>query len=161
MLPDSPDQFREKPLVDFGPSPDQAASPHAIDFPGRSAERWTRKVYRFVWNGPTGAVAVTVTDYADYFGTRHAIEIDLPPGTLFPLEDLSFPVSAADIARAGDAQAFVQQLISVVESLDYWKDAATRARQGDLFGAKTTLDDPPIRPSRRRRRLRRQPAPRR
>ena len=105
-------------------------------------------MYEFLWNGPTGRVTVTVTDFADYFGRRHWIEIDLPPSTLFPLDDYSFPVGLHEIESAGDAGALVQNLLAVVESTDFWKDAAARAAQGDLFGARPTLD-PPRRPRRR------------
>jgi hypothetical protein len=156
MLPDPPDGFSEKPFPDPGLDPDGAAT---ADFPGRSMERYARKSHAFVWTGPTGPVSVTVADFTDYFGTRHWIEIEIPPDTLFPLDDFSFPAGHHEIARAGDARAFVQRLIAVAESTDYWKDAAARARQGDLFGARTTLDAP--RRPRRHRRVRHYPAPRR
>ena len=158
MLPDPPDGFSEKPFPDPGRDPDTAAAPAEADFPGRSMERYSRKIYEFVWNGPTGPLTVTVTDYADYFGTHHEIEIEIPPDTLFPLDDFSFPVGSSELARAGDARAFVERLLAIAERTDYWKDAAARARQGDLFGARPTLD-PPRRPRRRRHVLRR-PAPR-
>jgi hypothetical protein len=159
MLPDPPQGFDEKPFPDPAPDPDGAATSAEADFPGRSMERYTRRIHGFVWNGPTAPVTVTVTDYADYFGTRHWIEIEIPPATLFPLDDFSFPVGASELARAGDALAFVHRLIAVAERTDYWKDAAARARQGDLFGARITLDAP-RRPKRHRHGLRR-PAPRR
>ena len=148
MLPDPPDRFSEQPLLDLDRAPDQPISPAETDFPGRSMERFTRKIYAFLWNGPTGRVTVTVTDYADYFGSRHTIEIGFPPDTLFPLDDLSFPVGLHEIEPAGDAGALVQNLLAVAESTDFWKDAAARAAQGDLFGARPTLD-PPRRPRRR------------
>jgi hypothetical protein len=157
MLPDPPDGFAEKPFPDPGLHPDSAAQPADADFPGRSMERYARKIYAFVWTGPTAPLSVTVTDFTDYFGTGHWIEIGIPPDALFPLDDFSFPAGHHEIARAGDAQAFVQRLIAVAESTDYWKDAAARARQGDLFGARPTLDAP--RPPKRHRRVRRQPAP--
>ena len=149
MLPDPPDGFSEKPLPDPGSCPDTAATPAEADFPGRSMERFTRKIYGFVWNGPTGPLTVTVTDYADYFGTRHWIEIEIPPDALFPLDDFSFPVGSSELARARDAKAFVERLLAIAERADYWKNAAARA----------TLD-PPRRPRRHRHALRR-PAPRR
>lgn len=116
-------------------------------------ERYSRKTYGFVWNGPTGPLTVTVTDYADYFGTRHWIEIEVPPDTLFPLDDFSFPVGFSELARAGDAKAFVQRLLAIAERTDYWKDATARAKQGGLFGVRTTLDAPG-RPRRHRQFLR-------
>jgi hypothetical protein len=122
-------------------------------------ERCTRKIYQFLWNGPTGPLTVTVTDYLDCFGTHHEIEIEIPPDALFPLDDFSFPVGHHEIARAGDARAFVQRLLAIAESTDYWNDAAARARQGDLFGARPTLDAP--RRPRRQRQMLRRPAPRR
>jgi hypothetical protein len=154
MLPDPPDGFAEKPFPDPGLDPDGATAPADADFPGRSMERYARKIYTFVWTGPTGPLSVTVTDFTDYFGTGHWIEIEIPPDTLFPLDDFSFPVGASEFARAGDAVAFARRLIAIAERTDYWKDAAARARQGDLFGARVTLD-PPRRPRRHRHVLRR------
>ena len=148
MLPDPPDCFSERPL-DADPAPDRSTAPAEAGFPGRSFERFTRKTFHFLWNGPTGPVAITVTDDADYFGGSHTVEIDIPPGTLFPLDDLSFPVGLHEIARAGDAKALVQDMLAVAERTDYWKDLHARAAQGDLFGARPTLDTP-TRPRRRR-----------
>jgi hypothetical protein len=162
MLPDPPDCLSEKPLLDLDPGPADrpvAPPPPEADFPGRSLERFTRETYAFVWNGPTGPVTVTVTDYGDYFGVRHEITIGIPPGTLFPLDDLSFPVGAHEIACAGDAGTLVQNALLAAERTDYWKDAVARAAQGDLFGALVTLDAP-ARP-RRRRGVPPRPAPRR
>jgi hypothetical protein len=157
MLPDPPDGFDEKPFHNPALDPDRAATPAEAGFSGQSMERYARKIHAFVWTGPTGPVTVTVTDYADYFGARHWIEIGIPPDALFPLDDFSFPAGHHEIVRAGDAQAFVQRLIAAAESTDYWKEAAARARQGDLFGARPTLDAP-CRPKRHRR-VRRHPAP--
>jgi hypothetical protein len=124
------------------------------------AGRWSAtraKINEFVWNGPTGPLTVTVTDYADYFGAHHEIEIEIPPDTLFPLDDFSIPAGSSELARAGDAKTFVERLLAIAERTDYWKDAAARARQGDLFGARPTLDPP--RRLRRHRRVSRPPAP--
>lgn len=129
MLPDTPDGFFEKPFHDPDFDPDRAATPAETDFPGRSMERYSRRIYRFVWNGPTSPLTVTVTDCADYFGTRHWIEIEIAPDTLFPLDDFSFPVGASELARAGDARALVQRLISIAESTDYRNDAPRRSRR--------------------------------
>jgi hypothetical protein len=124
MPPDQPDGFDEKPFHDPALESDTAAAPAEADFPGRSMERYSRRIYGFVWNGPTGPLIVTVTDFADYFGTRHWIEIGIPPDTLFPLDDFSFPVGASELARAGGAVALVHRLIAIAERTDYWKDAA-------------------------------------
>jgi hypothetical protein len=43
-------------------------------------------------------------------------------------------------------------MLAIAEGTAYWKDAAARARQGDLFGARPTLDVP-RRPKRRRQTL--------
>jgi hypothetical protein len=158
MLPDPPDHFSEKPFPDFdAPAPAEIGPPAETDFPGRSMERFARRTYSFLWNGPTGFVAVIVRQYENYFGSPRWIDIEVPPGTLFPLGDLSFPAGLSEITRAGGVRAFVQRILATAEGTDYWKDAAARARQGDLFGARTTLDAP--RRPRRRRHLRRRPVP--
>ena len=79
MLPDPPDGFSEKPFPDPGRDPDPAAAQAETDFPGRSMERYSRKIYEFLWIGPTGPLTVTVTDYADYFGTRHGSKLRSRP----------------------------------------------------------------------------------
>jgi hypothetical protein len=87
----------------------------------------TCKTSEISWNGPLGAVTLTVTDTKTFFNRHHVIDIGVPPGMPFPLETLSYIATAMEIERAGGAKPFVESLIAAAESTAAWRKYAARA----------------------------------
>ena len=108
------------------------------------------KTYELVWNGPFGAVTLSVTDTKTFFNRHHAIDIGVPPGMPFPLETLSYIATAMEIERAGGAKPFVESLIAAAESTAAWREYAAHAPKNPA--ARPGRQSPP-RPKPGRRRL--------
>jgi hypothetical protein len=108
------------------------------------------KTYELSWNGPFGAVMLSVTDTRTFFNRHHVIDIGVPPGMPFPLETLSYIATAMEIKRAGGAKPFVESLIAAAESTAVWREYVARAPSN--FPALAGRQPPP-RPKPGRRRL--------
>jgi hypothetical protein len=85
------------------------------------------KTWELSWNGPFGAVMLSITGTRTFFNRHHVIDIGVPPGMPFPLETLSYIATAAEIERAGGAKPFVESLIAAAESTAAWREYAARA----------------------------------
>ena len=109
------------------------------------------KSYDLEWNGPFGAVRLSVTDTSTFFKRHHVIDIGVPPGIPFPLETLSYVATRMEIERAGGAARFVASLIAAAESTAAWRDYA--ARSANAPANRTSYKRPPPRPRPGRRRL--------
>jgi hypothetical protein len=108
------------------------------------------KTYELWWNGPFGAVMLSVTDTKTFFNRHHVIDIAVPAGTPFPLETVSYIATAMEIDRAGGTNPFVESLIAAAESTAAWRDYAARVPKN--FAARAGRQPPP-RPKPGRRRL--------
>jgi hypothetical protein len=110
----------------------------------------TCKTSEVCWNGPFGAVTLTVTDTRTFFRRHHVIEIGVPPGLPFPLETHSYIATAIEVKRAGGASRFVESLIAAAESTAAWRQYAARSQRNPAARA---ARQPAPRPKPGRRRL--------
>jgi hypothetical protein len=104
------------------------------------------------WNGPFGAVTLTVTDTRTFFRRHHVIDIAVPPGLPFPLETHSYIATAIEVERAGGAARFVESLIAAAESTAAWREYAARSQRNPAARAAPQLG-PRRKPGRRRLKL--------
>lgn len=111
------------------------------------------KTYELVWNGPFGAVMLSVTDTKTFFNYHHVIDIGVPPGMPFPLETLSYIATALEIERAGGAKPFVESLVTAAENTAAWRDYAAQSAKAAPVGRNNLRPPPRPKPGRRRLKL--------